>query len=332
MRIPLRPLVLSCCAIQCGGLEVYKAGEVDADTETNSTADADSTSDASTTTDASATTDAADDASTSSSSSTGGEAGVLRGACDELWAKHYCSTEEIDVGVQFCGVIDDVMQWGACVRTIACWPGDWRECVPFEQTYNQECVLDEDGLPVWVDDYDSASCWTPLVLRFDEVRLELSVAGARTFDISGTGACLTTDWPGPATPWLVLDRDGDGAIADAREMFGSAVVLRTGERARDGFAALAEHDSDGDGRITPRDAVWPSLLLWSDHDGDRRSTGWELEPVAARGLTAIDLEFRVDPRCDARGNCEVEQAGFTWLRPDGRPAVGTVVDLHLICQ
>lgn len=146
------------------------------------------------------------------------------------------------------------------------------------------------------------------------------------------GACLTTDWPGAATPWLVLDRDGDGTIGDARELFGSAVVLRTGERAGNGFAALAEHDDDGDGRITARDAVWPLLMLWSDHDGDRRSTPWELEPVATRGLEAIDLAYRVEPLCDDRGNCEVERAEFTWSRADGRRVGGTVVDLHLACQ
>lgn len=273
-----------------------------------------------------------DGTETSGGSSSGGSSGGLPNACAEQDARHYCTTDEGTKGVQFCGVIDGLMQWSACVRYIACWPGDKRECDPLVELFDQKCVLDEEGLPMWTEDPEGEECFTPLVLRFDEARPELSRAGSHAFDISGTGACLTTDWPSAATPWLVLDRDGDGGIADAREMFGSAVVLRTGERAANGFAALAELDGDGDRRITPDDAVWPDLMLWSDHDGDRRSTPWELESVSARGIAGIDLEFHLDPRCDARGNCEVEQAAFTWRGAGGRPNTGTVVDLHLTCQ
>lgn len=326
-RAQCLPLVLACCALQCGGLEIE---DETGDGEQGSTSEAGSSGEAGSTT---------DDGSTGDVTSTGGGAVdegpslELHGACAEESAKHYCWNDEVAKGVQFCGAVSGVMQWGPCVRWIDCWPGEWRECIQGQETYDKECVLGVDRLPVWVDDYDTDGCgFTPLVLQFDARAPELAPAGAHAFDISGTGECLTTDWPGAATPWLVLDRDGDGSVADARELFGSAVVLRTGERARDGFAALAEHDDDGDGRITARDAVWSQLQLWSDHDGDRRSSPWELEPVAARGLAAIELAFRVDPRCDARGNCEVEQAGFTWLRPDGRAAAGTVVDLHLACQ
>lgn len=312
MRNAIFVLVFASTALGCG-VEIA-SGTTEVDTTTDGTEGSTGTGDAT---------------ETSSGASSGGSSGGLANACDEQDARNYCPTDEGAKGVQFCGVIDGALQWGPCVRYIDCWPGDWHDC-DFERS-EQNCLLDEEGLPRWVDDPES-DCFTPLVLRFDEARPELSRAGSHAFDISGTGACLTTDWPGAATPWLVLDRDGDGAIADAREMFGSAVVLRTGERARDGFAALAEHDGDGDGRITPGDAVWPDLMLWSDHDGDRRSTPWELESVSARGITAIDLEFHVDPRCDARGNCEVEQAAFAWSDAGSRPNTGTVVDLHLACQ
>jgi len=40
----------------------------------------------------------------------------------------------------------------------------------------------------------------------------------------------------------------------------------------------------------------------------------------------------VDPRCDARGNCEVERATFRFRDAAGREHTGAVVDVHLAAQ
>lgn len=277
----------------------------------------------------------AEAASGSSESSEGdaesGTSGLDLDACEEMWARNYCETPGGSDGVRFCGMIEGVMQWGPCARTIKCWPGDIDPCVAFEDSSDYRCELDEEGTPEWVE--YGEGCFTPLVLRFaGTARIELAYADGYSFDISGTGSCLASDWPTAATPWLALDRDGDGIINDARELFGSGVVLNSGERARDGFAALAEHDADGDGFITAADSVWPELLLWSDHDGDRRSTAWELEPLAGRGITELALEMHVERRCDDRGNCEAERSAFMQVTADGRSVAGELVDVHLACQ
>jgi hypothetical protein len=137
-----------------------------------------------------------------------------------------------------------------------------------------------------------------------------------------------TDWISPATPWLALDRDGDGRIDDGSELFGSMTRLSEGHIAQNGFEALRALDSNHDGRITPADALWSRLRLWSDTNQDRFSQRSELRPLSSRGIEALELDFAITPRCDARGNCEVEQAGF-WYRADGRLHRGKVIDVHL---
>ena len=168
---------------------------------------------------------------------------------------------------------------------------------------------------------------TPLVLSFDGAPVTLA-ASLGAFDVNGTMS-VVTDWPTAATPWLALDRNGNGGIDDGSELFGSATVLRSGERASNGFVALAELDSNGDGRITPEDAAWASLRLWSDADGDRVSRAGEVSGLGARRVLWIDLGYTSERRCDARRNCEIERAAFGWADDSGGEHVGAIVDVHL---
>ncbi|HWB80645.1 MAG TPA: calcium-binding protein, partial [Nannocystaceae bacterium] len=64
---------------------------------------------------------------------------------------------------------------------------------------------------------------------------------------------------------------------------------------------------------------------------DKRGTASELEGVGGR-LVALDLRWHADRVCDARGNCGVERATFTWKDRDGALRQGSIVDVHLACQ
>jgi hypothetical protein len=121
-------------------------------------------------------------------------------------------------------------------------------------------------------------CVTPLVVAFEPV--ELQPATAR-FAFQ-PGRPMTTAWPSAATPWIALDRDGDGKITSGAELFGDS----TGD-ARDGFEALAQLDANRDGVIDRDDPAFAKLVLWRD-DGDRLSQPHELRPLAAE-LDAISL-------------------------------------------
>ena len=218
-------------------------------------------------------------------------------SCDVDGATRVCAVEGgVECGEQRC----DAGLWGACLETELCGGG--------EETS------------------------TPLVLSFDGAEPRLGAAAAAAFDIDVAGGCVSTDWPTSSTPWLALDRNGDGGIADGRELFGSGSRLATGRRAANGFTALAELDADGNGKITATDPGFAELVLWADHDGDKRGTAGELQSLSALRVLSIELAYDVDAVCDARGNCGVERAVFSFIGRGGAIEQGRVIDLHLACQ
>jgi hypothetical protein len=171
------------------------------------------------------------------------------------------------------------------------------------------------------------ACETPLVVAFDRQPVEFAVAGADQFAFV-PGTPMTTDWPTPATPWVARDLDGDGAITSGAELFGSSTVHAGGAAARNGFEALAACDANADGTLDARDPAFAELVLWTDRDGDRRSTPVELRPLA-RVVTAIDLRATLDARCTVRGACEGERSTLRWRDPAGAEHVGALVDIYL---
>jgi hypothetical protein len=183
-----------------------------------------------------------------------------------------------------------------------------------------------DGCPTWTNNY----CETPLVLVFDGAPVDFVADAEHGFDLSPARS-MVTDWPSARTPWLALDRDRNRAIDDGSELFGSMTVV-SGGRARNGFEALRALDTDGDGLITARDRDFAELVLWADADGDRRSAAGELTSVAAAGIVSIDLRYVSAPRCDGRGNCEVERAPFVYRDAAGTLRTGEIVDVHLRAQ
>ncbi len=187
-----------------------------------------------------------------------------------------------------------------------------------------DCIAKESPAP------PEGSSSTPLVLVFDGARVEFSATPGGSFDLAGDGASHATDWPTARTPWLAFDRDGNGRIDDGSELFGSMTRLATGLRARHGFEALAELDSNHDGAITADDEAFARLVLWADADGDRIARDGEQPTAASEGIVRIDLAYHTaSPHCTARGNCEIERATFVYRDATGALRTGEVVDVHL---
>ncbi|MBX3232690.1 MAG: calcium-binding protein [Labilithrix sp.] len=170
------------------------------------------------------------------------------------------------------------------------------------------------------------ACNTPLVLSFDGAAVDFATNATGSFDLSRDGVCHGGDWPTAVTPWLALDRDGNGSIDSGAELFGSATKLGNGSFARNGFDALRDLDDNEDGVLDAKDAAFAKIVVWSDRNMDRLSTPNELTSLAEAGVKAIDLHDRREMRCDARGNCEGERSRFTMT--DGRR--GTVIDVYLV--
>jgi hypothetical protein len=176
-------------------------------------------------------------------------------------------------------------------------------------------------------DFPAPSCETPLVIAFDGQPIEFAPAGHDRFAFV-PGDPAATDWPTATTPWIALDRDGDGAITSGAELFGSSTELANGGRATNGFAALAALDANGDGVLDARDPMFSRLVLWNDRDGDHHSTPDELRPLAST-VTSISLAFTVDPRCNHRDDCEGERGTLHWRDAAGADHVGAVVDVYI---
>ena len=268
--------------------------------------------------------DSSGDTETSGDTEAGSSGGSSGGSSETGDAEMVCNEASLNMGracaggTQFCFLSSsDEYKWGSCIAMPVCEPGVTVDC--------DECEVDDDGEPYTV--YTCAES-TPLVLNFDGAPVEYGSAG-KHFDL---GTCAATDWPTARTPWLALDRDRSGHIDEGSELFGSATQLRGGTLADNGFTALSELDADRDGKITAADPKFSELVLWADGDADRRSSGLELQPLAALGLVSIELGYASDRRCDARANCEVERASFVWRDGLGREQTGEVIDVHLACQ
>ncbi|EDM74797.1 hemolysin-type calcium binding protein [Plesiocystis pacifica SIR-1] len=253
-----------------------------------------------------------------------GDPGLEGQPCNTSSEWYECMGSEGE-GYHFC----DGGTLGPCVESPQCFPGDSKDCglgEEFGEGWNMGCIL-VGGEPMW----DWEACNTPLALSFDGGPIEM-VTSAASFDISGTGSCLGSDWPSADNPWLAIDLDGSGSIEAGSELFGSGSILASGRHAQNGFLALSEYDSDGDGSITPADARFADILVWRDLDSDKRSLPSELSTLANEGVSAISLANEVRETCDARGNCGRERSAFEFQGVGGRVQTGEVVDIYLACD
>ena len=173
---------------------------------------------------------------------------------------------------------------------------------------------------VWITD--------PLALDLDGDGLEtVGVNGANSvyFDQDGDGIKNATGWVKGDDGFLVLDRNGNGLIDNGSELFGDNTALRTGAQAAEGFAALADQDSNQDGVINASDANFANLKVWRDLNQDGVSQTNELFTLNAAGVQSVNLANTEVNQALPDGNGIQRTASFT--RTDG--STGQVADLEL---
>jgi hypothetical protein len=163
----------------------------------------------------------------------------------------------------------------------------------------------------------------PLILDLDGDGVALtSAAGGVVFDMTGAGPARTAWVSGSDDALLAIDLDGNGRIDNGGELFGDAFSLG-GQRARDGFEALALADSprnagNGDGRVDPRDGLYDRLLLWRDGNRDGVSQAGELSSLSSAGIEALGTQQRTRSTTDRHGNDLSAQGSFLRAGQAGR--------------
>jgi hypothetical protein len=194
------------------------------------------------------------------------------------------------------------------------WAGDLAGCRALEGSTTGSIGYSAGSIPTWtrpdgqVIQLLKAPLHTAVIVGRNTVRANFTVPASDfctiTFaeqvsplaiDLSGGGVTFTDASVAPvhfdfgeetfATAWVANpesvafvahDGNDNGAIDDIHELFGDRTTIGQKGGFRDGFAALAEYDSDKDGAITERDPIFKELLLWSDFNKNGKSDEGEL--------------------------------------------------------
>jgi len=163
---------------------------------------------------------------------------------------------------------------------------------------------------VWIGD--------PLALDLDGDGIETvgeSGASSVMFDHDGDGLKTATGWVKSDDGFLVLDRNGNGIIDNGQELFGDQTRRSDGTVTPDGFAALADQDTNADGIIDTNDTNFSSLRIWRDLNQDGISQANELQTLTDAGVASLSLTNTQVDQTLADGNT-IHRTG-TYTKTDG---------------
>ena len=151
---------------------------------------------------------------------------------------------------------------------------------------------------------NKAHGYDPLILNLDGKGIQTlapSSISAR-FDHNADGIATATGWTAAGNGILVLDWDKNGKIDSGKEIFGNHSVLSNGATATHGYAALAELDSNTDGKIDALDKAFNELRVWIDANSDGISQVSELHTLMSLDIQSLNLEHQENSRDLGNGN------------------------------
>jgi len=158
----------------------------------------------------------------------------------------------------------------------------------------------------------------PLVINFSGTAAQLTNTKF-SFDLDSDGQAEEMPFVDTGSGFLALDKDGNGAIDNGSELFGT--------QSGNGFADLSAYDSDKNNWIDENDAVYSKLLVWSKDAAGKSA----LSTLAQRNVGALYLGNIATPfdlknsENDLQG--QVRGSGI-YLREDG--SAGTLQQIDLV--
>jgi hypothetical protein len=164
-------------------------------------------------------------------------------------------------------------------------------------------TANECELRPWLCDPNYFNC--PLLVNTGQGPWHLtSSADGVEFDLDAEGIRDRTGWTaaGSTLAFVALDLNRNGRIDDGSELFGEGMLLPDGNRAPNGFTALAVHDANHDGRVDSADPIWTRLLLWRDTNHDGLSQQAELSRIDGSSVLALETAYAALHRRDSYGN------------------------------
>jgi hypothetical protein len=162
----------------------------------------------------------------------------------------------------------------------------------------------------WVlEPCSEAGCSSPIIIDTAGTGFDLTSAkNGVSFDFFGTGHPIQIAWTATNSRngWLALDRNNNGVIDSARELFGN-ITAQPPSNTPNGFLALAVFDKpanggNDDGVIDEQDTIWAQLLVWIDSNHDGISQPDELFSMEEVGIRRIMLGYTHTPYVDENGN------------------------------
>ena len=162
---------------------------------------------------------------------------------------------------------------------------------------------------------ENASC--PLIIDMDGNGIKtISINKNVFFDLDNNLFAESTGWVDKGDAFLVWDRDNNGVIDSGNELFGNHTRLSSGKKAENGFAALAELDSNQDNIFDEKDEAWFKLQLWFDRNQNGISEAGELVKLSESGIKSINLSYNNTDHIDESGNHHRQRSSVSWK--DGR--------------
>ena len=109
---------------------------------------------------------------------------------------------------------------------------------------------------------------SPLVvdLNGDGIIETTSTDSGIYFDFDNNQKIENSGWIGKNEGFLVRDINGNGQIDNGTELFGNHTLLENGKNAVNGFEALADLDSNNNGKFDSGDEAWNEVKVWQDHN------------------------------------------------------------------